>query len=77
MLINKWVVHSFVRPVISLVPDLKKLPFQQGGTKYISPGLESTAPEAAQSKTAWDIKERVRASQKALQKESKLKMNFH
>lgn len=46
-------------------------------TKYISPGLESTAPEAAQSKTAWDIKEGVRASQKALQKESKFKMNFH
>lgn len=71
--INQQMNRSFIHQVIGLVSDLKKLLVQQGtftmATKYISPGLESTAPKATQSKTAWEIKEGERAPQKALQRE--------
>lgn len=71
--INQQMNRSFIHQVIGLVPDLKKLLVQQGtftmATKYTSPGLESTAPKATRSKTAWEIKEGERAPPKALQRE--------
>lgn len=58
--------HSFIHPVIGLVPDLKELLVQQGtvtmATKHMSPGLEFSVTEAAQSKAAWDMTEGVGAS---------------